>query len=527
MKKMIRLLSLMMALLTVLTAFAACSNTPDENGPTGNTGTQTSADDGSGSGTAGQGGASGGSEGELEAEIYRPEHLNWGTADGPYEFRLLANDYLDYFRPVESLEGDAVNTALYDRADFLEDYFNIAFEVVTPTGGYTSYITTASAAGRDYADAVIQWAAEAYSKHIPAGNFLNVLSLDNLNLEASYWDQNIQKDYLIQDKLYALEGDFSLADELCTQVILYNAKLYENYGYKREYGSPYQMVSDKKWTFSTMLEMYQGTSQIITAGSESLGKGDIWGMLSEVQAPYVLFAGSGRKIAESVDGEIKLVFDNNYEETYNVISDIMSRFGMDSECLFVNCWNGGVLTGDVWTEVSKIFEADRALFRSTALSAATRLRDMESTFGILPIPLYYEGQESYHSLLGIHTPMFVPVTARTNNHLEATTALIEAMCYFSRYMDVGSSLYDAFYENMTYVKLCRNEEDRLMLELIFANKTYELDKTMNLVGVSSLLSNMMTSGKIDTMSHDFTSLRELAYGNLDDFLSKFNSKNNT
>ena len=100
-----------------------------------------------------------------------------------------------------------------------------------------------------------------------------------------------------------------------------------------------------------------------------------------------------------------------------------------------------------------------------------------------------------------------------------------AMCYYSRYMDIGVSLYDAFYENMTYVKLCRSEEDRLMLQLIFANKTYELDKTMNFVGVANLLSNMMTSGEIDTLSSDMKNLQESAYINLKDFMDKLNSKN--
>jgi hypothetical protein len=508
----------------LVTSFAACGTKNDGEEPS-ETVTQAP------TGQIGEGTTEGATEANTdefakqEAEVYRPEQLNWGTADGPYEFRMLANAYLDYFRPVETLEGDAVNTALYDRADFLEENFNIAFEVVTPTGNYSNLISTSCSAGRDFADAVIQWAADAYSAQVPAGHYLNVLDLDGLNLEASYWDQRIQKDYLIQDKLYALEGDFSLADEICTQVILFNAKLYENYGYKTRYGSPYTMVSNKKWTFSTMLEMYQGTSKIITAGAETLGKGDIWGMLSESQAPYVLFAGSGRKIAESVDGEISLVVDNDYQETYNVIADIMTRFGTDKECLFVGCWNGGVLTGDVWAEVSAIFEADHALFRSTALSAVTRLRDMESTFGVLPIPLYYENQESYHSLLGIHTPLFVPVTVRNRQHLEVTQALIEAMCYYSRYMDIGVSLYDAFYENMTYVKLCRSEEDRLMLQLIFANKTYELDKTMNFVGVANLLSNMMTSGEIVTLSSDMKNLQESAYINLKDFMDKLNSKN--
>jgi hypothetical protein len=285
------------------------------------------------------------------------------------------------------------------------------------------------------------------------------------------------------------------------------------------------MVSNNKWTFDTMLEMYQGTSRN-TDTDPALGRADTWGMLSELLAPYLMFLGSGEKTVKNIDGNVTLLFEENYENTYDIIEDIMKRFGMDSEVMFVGGFNDVTDKSDQWGDVSAMFEARQALFRSTTLSAATRLRDMADDFGVLPIPMYYENQDSYHSLLGIHTPLFVPVTVRNNRHLETSQALIEAMCYYSRYMDVGLSLYDAFYENMTYVKLCRNEEDRLMLELIFANKTYELDKTMNIVGVSNLLSSMMGSGKIDTLSHDFTSLKENAYINLQDFMDKLNSKAN-
>lgn len=522
--KKIRILALLCALVMLMSSFVACKTTGDDPKDTGAStqGTTVTGNGETSSGTA----EDEKTQEELEREMFRPDRINWGDKNGPYEYRMLVSEAItyskDYWVENEELSGDALNTAMADRADFLGEYFNIAFEVLFQPN---SYITTSSNATVDYADIVVQWAHTAYSGGVLAGHFLDLNQVDGLNMEASYWDQRIQKDYNIGGRLFSLEGDFSVMDELCTQVVLFNADLYERYGYKNTYGSPYTMASNGLWTFDTMLEMFQGTSQGAEDGGK-LDKDDVWGMLSEEQAPYALFIGSGHKIAYSDDqGDVQLLFDENYENTYNIIADIMNRFGMDDECLFVGCWNGSVLTGDVWEAVSNMFKANQALFRSTALVDATYLRDMEATFGVLPIPMYTEKQEGgYYSLLGLHCPLFIPFAAKAHHHLEKTAALTEGLAFFSRYADNGQSIYDAFFENMTYVKLCRNEEDRLMLELIFSNKAYDLDKTMNIVGVNTVMVSMMRSGKIDTMSSDIKGLQESASTNLRDFLETIESK---
>ena len=67
--------------------------------------------------------------------------------------------------------------------------------------------------------------------------FVDLAGLQNLNLEAPYWDQNIQKEYSVADRIYLLEGDYTYYDEYRTYVMLYNDQLYTDFGYYETYGT--------------------------------------------------------------------------------------------------------------------------------------------------------------------------------------------------------------------------------------------------------------------------------------------------
>ncbi len=520
-KNFIRFLTLMLALLMSLSAFVACKNGPETPKDTGNSVTTAGGTDG--------GSESGTGDEELdfnaiEKEVYRPELLNWGEKDGPYEYRWMiysGHDYCFYNDENEELEGDPVNTALADRAAFIEENLNIAF-VSLPYAG-DSQVTVRCNSGSDFCDALLTTPGVILSNMAKSGHAMDLAQAEELNLEASYWDQRIQQDYAINGRILCLQGDFTVWDDLRTQVILFNSSLYENYGYKQKYGSPYTMVSNNKWTFDTMLEMYQGTSQNKDT-DPALGRADTWGMLSELLAPYLLFLGSGEKTVKNIDGQVTLLFEDNYASTYDIIEDIMKRFGMDDEVMFVGGFNDVTDKSDQWGDVSAMFEARQALFRSTTLSAATRLRDMADDFGVLPIPMYNEDVGTYYSWCSDGTPICVPITVKQANNDMRALSILEAICYYSRYTESGQSLYEAFFENMTYVKLCRNEEDRQMLTLIFNTKTYDLDHMLKITTVSTTLSNMVAVGKMDSLSSDLSGSKSSASSNLEDYLTAVEKK---
>ncbi len=355
------------------------------------------------------------------------------------------------------------------------------------------------------------------------GYVLNLKNVRGLNLEASYWDQRIQTEYSVDGMVFALEGDYNCWDDLRTHVVLYNANLYREYGYSKIYGSPYEMVRDGDWTLDTMLAMFKDRSDINS--KPELGVNDQWGLLSETVFPYVVFLGTGTKnVSVARDGSLELLFADStqYETTYNMFEDILKKISINNEVLFAdNC--GGMLGSDNWGKVSAMFEADQALFRSTTLSAATRLENMESTFGILPVPKYSKTQKEYYSWCSVSDPMMIPATAL--NHIDKTVAITEALAYTSKYMpNEQMTCLEAFEENMQVVKLCRTAEDYKMLELVLSHKTFDLDYAYGITGVYSAISsasgNRSVSGLSSTLSSKATSAQKQLEKLLDNVASK-------
>jgi hypothetical protein len=352
---------------------------------------------------------------------------------------------------------------------------------------------------------------------------LDVNTVDELNLDASYWNSNIQEELTVNGRLFAIDGDLTSFDEMRTMSIMYNATLYENYGYKTKYGSVYNLVDEKKWTFDTMLEMYQGTSKSATGAEFPSTQTDVWGMIGECQAAYYLFLGSGMKTVKNIDGELQLIFDSEYEAIYDVIEDIMNKFAKDQEVL--NQDDATVLTSGnaCWTEGANMFKANLALFKSGTVGDATVFRDMTSEFGLLPIPLYTEGQENYYCF-AVGTPFYIPITVKTNQLQMKSCSITEAFCYFSRYMDGEPSIYDAFSENMSYVKLCRTEEDRNMLILLINSKTYDIDYACSFTGVYTALNNIIkNNGDLSSLSSTISGLREPAYSALSEYITELDN----
>ncbi len=523
MKHLKTILTLLLAVLLCISSLTACNNKPNESETTGGTqqtgGNVTQGtDDGTGTGE-------GEEEYNVEKEMYRPEQINWGDKDGPYEYVIACSEsaatdtikrdqFLFY---TAELEGDAINTAIADRNAFMEEYFNIAIE--REVNATETTVSTQTPSGRKYAD-LITLATTAYSTVVKRGYFLDVNTVDELNLDASYWNDRIQEEFTVNGRLFAIDGDLTSFDEMRTMSVLYNATLYENYSYKTKYGSVYKLVEDRKWTFDTMLEMYQGTSKSTTGSEYPSTATDTWGMLSEMIAPYYMFLGSGMKTVQNVDGQLQLVFANNYAAVYDVIEDIMLRFSKDPEVLHQNIGHPALPNSNTcWNDGEDMFRADLALFKSGTVGDATAFRDMKSEFGLLPIPLYTEGQENYYCY-AIGTPFYIPITVKTNRMEMKSCSITEAFCYFSRYMDGELSIYDAFFENMSYVKLCRTEEDRQMLILLINSKTYDIDAACDITGVYTQMNNMVKTGdNLTNLSSTLSALRDAAYTALHDYIT--------
>lgn len=515
MKITTRILTALVALLMLVSLFAACATTPDgdstdttttaqqggDTAPTHNPGDNTSDNPADTSAAP------------TEQELNAPTIAN---AYSGYTYNILATtnkmgDSDLYYTSFDGVSGSAVSDALYNRALLMQDRYGVEVSVNIPTSPKNT-LTNTIASGDYICDIAMLSGRDSFSVAL-MGYLVDLNSLDEINISASYWDQRIQKEYAVGEKLFFLEGDHTILDELRTYVCVYNDNLYRDLGFYDKYGSPYAMVSSNKWTIDRLMEMTAGMYEDVN-NNGSRDEEDKYGMVGELTCAYYFFLGAGKQSIVNTNGQPTLVIDDSsaYSAIYDVISKTMGM-AISDEVLLPQL----LQSSDVWSAASKVFEEDRALFRSTSLSAVTRLVNMSSNYGILPIPAYSEDQDGYYCWVsGVnHCPLTIPTTVKD---LSRTAALTEALCYHSRY---GSdTLYDAFYEVMKISKLCRQPDDVAMLDVVFNSKTFDFDYTAQITGIEPSLYSIAKTRDMTSLNSTINSLKRAASTSLRAFLKQ-------
>ena len=397
------------------------------------------------------------------------------------------------------------DVAIWQRQQFLSEVFGITLNRLNLLGETARIqFENSVTGGGKICDIACLTGTDSMNAAV-SGFLIDVNRIKELNLAAPYWDQRIQAEYRIQDYLFTLEGDFNYIDDLRTFVTIYNDTMFESLDFYDTYGSPYELSKEGKWTYAKMMEMVRECGHIDS------GKGkpelDTWGMVSECTAPYYFFLGSGMKMLNNEGGNLSLSFESNWDLTYSTIENYLNM-DKDSAVVVANRPNAFSDSTDIWTTASDIFRYNRALFRSTSLSAVLRLLDMKDDYGIMPIPAYAEGQDGYYCWVdpGNHFPMTFPVTSW--QEIDEIGEMAEMLGYYSLYG--ADSLNVAFYDLLAYARLCRRPEDKKMLQLVFANKTYDIDLALKISGTASAISSISSKQSYDTLSTSFEKVRDSA-----------------
>ena len=140
---------------------------------------------------------------------------------------------------------------------------------------------------------------------------------------------------------------------------------------------------------------------------------------------------------------------------------------------------------DVWREcMDATFEADRALFNITWLNRASQFRDMDTDFGIVPMPKYDTTQDSYYSFVHMYCANCI-VVPKTGQDFARTGVIVEALSAESMY-----TLKPAYYDKTLMGKGVRDAESAAMLDIIFATRIYDLGYMFNWGGLYSQVGSL-------------------------------------
>ncbi len=482
-----RYISILLILVLALTALTACS--ADES-------------------------SSDGSVGETEKDVYIDENGNYvprhevkdldgrtftiivkGSISGTYQS--------DDFTLESEMYGDLIEEAVKRRNDKVEELYNVKLNVIKSDTINDDILNDCQAYLGSY-DAIMP--NLPFLSTLAAQEYLcELTSISTFDPEAPWYEKNCSDAFSIGNKLYFTTGDITILNKVNTPSVLFNKEMASKY-FDFDF---YQLVRDKEWTFDKLIECATDAASIATSDG-SYSKENIYGMVTAHGDPIRFFGGSGETICKKDSDDLPYLTLGETERSLTIAQRVLQTYAEANWLIFAeDC------EAPIWDTSFEIFYAGRALFRPSVFSATTKMRRLsEIEFGVLPIPLMDETQDTYYSYsstgqtAGIAIPFCAPDP-------EFSAYMIEAYSAWAK-----NYLTPAYYEvNLRYRDL-RDDESEEMLDIIFGNIVYDIGECFEFGGLRNIFSELAKTRGSDVVSAIDTK-KDKAQIEIDDLISLY------
>ena len=384
----------------------------------------------------------------------------------------------------EELTGEVLNDAVLERMKKVEDLLNVDIQVAYTTGsGDTSTLNTSVTAADNayqlYTVAVGQIINAASSSLIQDVNKFS--DKGTLDLDAAWWDQNIRKDMSLAGHLFCLTGDIGTMYKKSIGVIMFNKNIIA----QNQLEVPYDLMNEGTWTVDKMVELGTKISNDLD-GNGTMDQNDQYGLICFCDMMALAMIGCDVPyFTKDADDMPQNTF---YTERSVAVVEKLATLMYDPNLTYSWSKNG---VGE--EPAFKMYQTDKALFYYGELHAVATMRDMESPFGIMPMPKYDETQNEYHHCINPNVAA-VYVIPKTNADYEKSGYIIDALAAESK-----NELTPAYYEKTLQGKVSRDEESSASLDVIINSIRYDIGY-LGGWGIGSMLYTMADSYNTDLTS---------------------------
>ncbi len=453
-----RSFSLLLALCLLLPLVTACGSEPKTpNGETQETGPTVDAPvDGEEPETEG---------GEEELGAHVESGLEKVDMGGKTFVFLSTNWYADGYGwdeiYAEEYTGEPINDGIYDRNLYMENNFNTSVEILTAHDVYTANPQfTQSVMSGDHAYNFFMTYLNQYQGLATTGVLYDLAMIPHVDYNRVYWDKNAYDALSIANLHFVVNSDITIRDKNSTAKMLFNKPMYQNLGLE----DPYEMVREGRWTIDKLNE------QMLLVSNDSNGDGmmdtaDTYGLIGLRDCLCSFLNGCGYFLAEKNEEDIP-VFDPGNEPMVTCILRIMDLMYDDAHFLNGHKYSENDGAGVLF----KIFEEDRALYLCDTSGFIFHLREMDTDFGILPIPKKDEAQENYFSEVSpwVGACMALPVDT-PDEELDWTGIFLEEYACQGR-----NYIIPSYYEKLLKGKNTRDADSVEMLDIIYGSRGYDI-----------------------------------------------------
>lgn len=389
----------------------------------------------------------------------------------------------------EEDSGEPITSAIFNRNISVEERFDVKLVEVEHTAAETKAVITAGSA--EDMDIALLDGTDGIG-FIQEKLIHDLNTVEYIDLDKPYWDQNAREYLSIAGQYYGGVGDFlttSLDETVC---MYFNRSMVEDFGLD----DPYDYVDNMTWTLDKFGEM----GSIISMDANGDGKWndqDIYAIVSlQFQLyPYLVY-GTGETYVSKDENDIPYVAYYN-ERFISAFEKILSICHSNGDHFFYDADTTGNTMGlSNNHRVQEImFPNNQALFWVECVCWARELREMETSFGIVPAPMLDETQGQYYNF---HHGRFygpvIPVT-QTGESLDRTAIILEALNSHST-----NTVLKAYYDVSLTTKISRDEKTGEMLDIVFNNLVYDTSIVYGLANINTSIYQMGTANNTDIAS---------------------------
>ncbi len=335
--------------------------------------------------------------------------------------------------------------------------------------------------------------------------FLPLNSVKYVNMENEWWASDANNHLSINGKIFTGTGDVSLSYYGMPFCLAINKKIASEQQIDTMYGkNVYDLVRDDEWTYEKMIAMSLGAAKDLDGDLAINPEDDQYGFQYDMGCGYAFLTSIGLSFSKVENG--LPVVDMTSDSITTAADWIRQNLGGDSTHSI------GGYTKD--TEITQIFSSGRSLFGSAQIShIASKMRNYNFNFGIVPMPKESEEQDNYYSYANIYYAAYMGVPSYAQN-TDKVGFILEAMAYKS-YNSVRGTYIE------TSVKDRANSaDDSEMLGVVLDTIYYDLNLVMNFGNTREIYLKYI-HGSIEGYTSNMTPANSLAQTELGKYIQSF------
>ena len=422
--------------------------------------------------------------------------VDWGQED----FMILGREDRSPDELIVESRTEVLEDAVYSRNLAFEEYCNLKLNVILEgTGQVTESVKTDVKTGAGEYDMIHQHMAQT-ANIASEGLLISYTTMDGIDLSAPWWDKGTAS-FVISDKIYFMNSAINYCDEYDTYVMLFNKQMAEDEGI-----DPYTMVYNNEWTLDNFQGLIKDVSYDLT-GDGKYDENDVFGFISTWETGNTFFFGAGLNYVICEEGKDPyLALDSgNMNKASDLLDKVLNIYYVNNSTYMSPPGQEGL--------GMDCFKSGRGLFfGEVARNIVSLGKEMETDFGVLPVPKYNEQQEDYITWTnGICSTTSITKAAPNIDKMGQTLEILAILSH--------QRVTPAFYDTVLQRKSVRDEESQGMLDIVFKTRTYDLSMYYDL-GLEPLFKASVNSNKANFTSA-YSKLEKKAQKKLDSLVDKF------